>query len=159
MLKVRKNCRKTTLRGQSLVEFCLSVPILLLLLTGSADFGYLMWTDMTIAEAVRSGAIFASSLATDTEDWNSEEKNPDIVKNYILNVARGTGLKKEEITISTVKIGDIDSVKIVVQHVHKYLAPISFVGLVATSGPESYTINRAFTCGFISNRSNPPDEE
>jgi Flp pilus assembly protein TadG len=137
--------------AQSLVEFCLCVPILLILLVGTADIGFLLWTEMTITEAVRSGAIFATALANSTANWNANTANETLVKNYIVNITNGTGLTASEITITPVTIGTIDALTITINHIHTYMAPISFNGLRAESTANTFPINRTFTCGFIGN--------
>lgn len=137
--------------GQSLVEFCLCIPLLLTLLVGAADVGFLLWTEMTLTEAVRSGAMFATALAEDVQDWEADTANATLVKNYIVNITSGTNLKNDEIIISTTKLGSIDAITININHTHSYIAPISFNGLRAQSKNNTFPINRTFTCGFISN--------
>jgi Flp pilus assembly protein TadG len=43
-------------RGQALVEFCLVIPIFLLMLCGIADFGIALFSRMTVINAAREGA-------------------------------------------------------------------------------------------------------
>lgn len=47
-------------RGQSMVEFALILPILLLLLTGIVDFGLLLHDQLKVSEAAREGARTAA---------------------------------------------------------------------------------------------------
>jgi hypothetical protein len=47
-------------RGQSLVEFALALPLLLLLLLGLADFGRAFYYTSAIANAARTGAEYAA---------------------------------------------------------------------------------------------------
>ena len=47
-------------RGQSLVEFALALPVLLVLLLGIADFGRAFYYTSVIANAARAGAGFAA---------------------------------------------------------------------------------------------------
>jgi Flp pilus assembly protein TadG len=47
-------------RGQSLVEFALALPVLLVLLLGLADFGRAFYYTSTIANAARAGAEYAA---------------------------------------------------------------------------------------------------
>jgi Flp pilus assembly protein TadG len=44
------------MRGQSLVEFALVLPIFLLLMSGMLDLGLALYTNMTVANATREGA-------------------------------------------------------------------------------------------------------
>ena len=50
-------------RGQSLVEFALILPTMLLMLVGLIDFGFLFYTNMTLEYATREGARVGSALA------------------------------------------------------------------------------------------------
>jgi Flp pilus assembly protein TadG len=49
--------------GQSLVEFALALPVLLLILLGLADFGRAFYYTTAIANAARAGAEFAARNA------------------------------------------------------------------------------------------------
>ena len=49
--------------GQSLVEFALALPVLLLILLGLADFGRAFYYTTTIANAARAGAEYAATNA------------------------------------------------------------------------------------------------
>ena len=149
-LKLQTRTRKR--KAQSLVEFCLCMPILLMLVAGTADIGFLMWTEMTITEAARSGAIFATSISNSNGDWttNQDEYLP-LVKSYIVSITSGTGLAAGDITITPVAVGSIDSLRIDIDYLHTYMAPISFNGFRAESTANTYPIRRSFTCGFISN--------
>src|SRR5450759_2456703 len=57
----------TVSRGQSLVEFALVLPLLLLILLGIIQFGFIFNTQVTITNAAREGAraatIYPYSLA------------------------------------------------------------------------------------------------
>jgi hypothetical protein len=44
------------MRGQSLVEFALALPLLVLLLYGLAEFGFLLYAHVQVANATREGA-------------------------------------------------------------------------------------------------------
>lgn len=48
----------TKSRGQSLVEFALVLPLLLMLVLGAMDFGRLFYTKMVITNAAREGANY-----------------------------------------------------------------------------------------------------
>jgi len=51
-------------RGQALVEFCLVIPIFLLMLSGICDFGFALFSRMTVINAARDGAR-ASVMVSD----------------------------------------------------------------------------------------------
>jgi Flp pilus assembly protein TadG len=52
----RKNRRPDGERGQSLVEFCLIIPIFLLLVFAIVDFGMGLYSWITVTNAAREGA-------------------------------------------------------------------------------------------------------
>jgi len=68
--KRRKSCWKAWIkeeRGQSLVEFALTLPILLLLFLGIVVFGQIFFSYQLIQNATRDGARFGSVGSTDSE--------------------------------------------------------------------------------------------
>lgn len=58
--------RKPRSRGQSLVEFALVAPILLLLLSGGADLARAYYVGIQIADGARQAALYASDNPPDT---------------------------------------------------------------------------------------------
>jgi Flp pilus assembly protein TadG len=58
--------RTTRRRGQALVEFCLVVPIFLILLSGVLDFGFMLFQRMSVINAAREGARAAAMVADAT---------------------------------------------------------------------------------------------
>lgn len=54
-------------RGSTLVEFAIVLPVLLALLVGIMEFGWLVKNNLTIANAAREGARIASVGKTTTE--------------------------------------------------------------------------------------------
>lgn len=52
--------KRRTLRGQSLVEFALVAPLLLLLFAGAADFGRAFYAYVAVENAAKEGALFGS---------------------------------------------------------------------------------------------------
>ena len=59
----RRQAGRARHRGQSLVEFALILPTMLLMLVGLIDFGFLFYTNMTLEYASREGARVGSALA------------------------------------------------------------------------------------------------
>jgi hypothetical protein len=47
-------------RGQSLLEVAISLPIIILLLVGTLNFGMAIFTFMTLRDAAQEGALYAS---------------------------------------------------------------------------------------------------
>jgi Flp pilus assembly protein TadG len=62
-----KNNRRNRIKGQSLVETALVLPVLLLILTAIIDFGLLFNNYLLVGNASREGARKASVGGTDTE--------------------------------------------------------------------------------------------
>ena len=54
-------------RGQAMVEFALALPVLMLLLIGSMEFGLVINQYLVLAEAAREGARSAALGGTNTE--------------------------------------------------------------------------------------------
>ncbi len=54
--------RRPRSRGQSLVEFALVLPVFLLILSGLLDFGFLLYSRMTVINAAREGARVATTM-------------------------------------------------------------------------------------------------
>ncbi len=50
------NVSTKTRRGQSLIEFALAVPIIAVMLIGLAEFGFVLYAHVQVANAVREGA-------------------------------------------------------------------------------------------------------
>jgi Flp pilus assembly protein TadG len=67
-------------RGQSLLEFALAIPLLLLMVTVFIDVGRAIFTYSELANAVREGTRYAIVHNTDTEEELSEVE--DIVLHY-----------------------------------------------------------------------------
>ncbi|MEW5869669.1 MAG: TadE family protein [Chloroflexota bacterium] len=53
-------------KGQSLVEFAVSIVVLLILLAGAVDMGRAMFTYMAMRDAAQEGALYGSLNPTDT---------------------------------------------------------------------------------------------
>jgi len=66
-------------RGQSVVEFALILPVLLLILLGTIDFGRLYYSYVTVANAARVGAEYGMDY------WRA---NPTSVKDMVKAEAR-----------------------------------------------------------------------
>ena len=66
MRGLRRAGRRTRARGQSLVEFSVSVPVFVLLLFGMLEFGFAFNHNMTLEYATREGARTGAALANGT---------------------------------------------------------------------------------------------
>jgi len=65
--------KKHRLRGQSLVEFALVLPILLLLILGAMDFARMFSTKITLTNAAREGANYLSRHPLEYPDKTNTE--------------------------------------------------------------------------------------
>lgn len=65
MKKMTKQNAKTKQRGQSLVEFAISLMVILLLLMGAVDFGIALFSWVTMRDAAQDGAIYGSVTPND----------------------------------------------------------------------------------------------
>jgi len=62
-------------RGQTLIEFALVLPILLLVLLGIIEFGWLISRTYTVGNATREGARYAALGKTSTETKTRVRQN------------------------------------------------------------------------------------
>jgi hypothetical protein len=81
-LRIHPNQRSSS-KGQSLVEITLLFPILLILLSGLVEFGFALNEYLTIQDAVRNAARFASDSDYDAVDSNPvaatcDSADPDV---------------------------------------------------------------------------------
>ena len=82
-------------RGQSIVEFALVLPILLILLCGIIDFGWLYYNQITLNNAAREGARYAVIHYDPTVDWKEEAENRMI--NNMVGVNSATAIVSDPV--------------------------------------------------------------
>lgn len=70
-LSSRQLARPSSRRGQSLVEFALVLPLLLLLLLGAIDLGRAFNSSISITNAAREGALYGASRPLDNSGITS----------------------------------------------------------------------------------------
>ena len=97
-----KNLLQKRERGQALVEFALVLPILLVLLCGIVDFGWLYYNQITLNNAAREGARYAAVHYDPACDWQAETQSRMIsgmagVNSAAASVSAASG---EQITVS-----------------------------------------------------------
>lgn len=89
--------RRALTRGQSLVEFALVVPILLLIFAGAADMGRIFYTFVAIENAAKEGALYgaryplcdsASTLCPDPGNvlWRTRTETTNVISQANLTV-------------------------------------------------------------------------
>lgn len=64
-MKIRNSKQRKGMRGQSLIEFSFSLPILLMLTLGTVDIGSMIYTTHRLSSAVREGAKIASESTSE----------------------------------------------------------------------------------------------
>ncbi|MBQ6711114.1 MAG: pilus assembly protein [Clostridia bacterium] len=74
-------------KGQAIVEFALVLPLLLALLCGIIDFGWLYYNQITLNNAAREGARYAVIHYDPTTDWKETAENRMITNMVGVNSA------------------------------------------------------------------------
>jgi len=72
--------------GQALIEFTLTVPIILALFLGIAAFGVIFYTYVTIDHMAREGVAYMQANALYLDEWNRE--HPDQIDKPLLDYIR-----------------------------------------------------------------------
>lgn len=62
-------------RGQAMVEFALILPVLLALLCGIIDFGWLYYNQLTLTNAAREGARYAVIHYDPSTTWREDAQS------------------------------------------------------------------------------------
>lgn len=62
-------------RGQAMVEFALVLPVLLTLLCGIIDFGWIYYNQITLNNAAREGARYAVIHYDPADDWRASAES------------------------------------------------------------------------------------
>lgn len=62
-------------RGQAMVEFALVLPVLLALLCGIIDFGWIYYNQITLNNAAREGARYAVIHYDPADDWRASAES------------------------------------------------------------------------------------
>lgn len=79
-MKTKKTTKKQS--GQALVEFAIITPVLLALVMGMIEWGFLLWTKNTFTNAVRDGARTAVVI----QNWPSNQStNENEVRQVVLD--------------------------------------------------------------------------
>jgi hypothetical protein len=95
-------------RGQSLVEFALLMPLMLLIITGLFDVARAVWEENTLAYAAREGTRYAivhgsaGTPAADPTDLGNPLCNPGdlVICTHIPNVVRAAAIGVPNITVT-----------------------------------------------------------
>ena len=130
-------------KGQSVVEFAIMLPIMLLMLLGLMEWGFLLWTQTTFVNAVREGSRDAVVI----QDWNTNyAARATEVKNLV--ISRLSGLPATQTSGITNRItiellpnsANIQSIRIsVVNQPYK-----SFIGFTQVAVPKTLSAAAEF---------------
>ena len=123
-------------RGQSLVEFAISLLILLYLISGAAEFGILFFQYIQLRDAAQEGALYGSLHPSDTAGMitriqNSSDKPLDLksaavtIEIYIDDNPNDTsdGIPYTDATNYPKKACEGHGLKVIAQYDHKIFMP------------------------------------
>jgi Flp pilus assembly protein TadG len=96
---MKKNAKKPLEQGQSLVELAISLPVILLLMLGTLDFGMATYSYLVIKDAAQEGALYGSINPNNRAEIENRTR-------YISPAG------SDALTFSPVKLTDKDLVKI-----------------------------------------------
>ena len=142
-------------KGQVLVEFALSIVILVVILGGVVDVGLLVWKANMLNQAVREGALFATRIRNDAGDWKSTDT--DKVSSYIRGVNPVFGdPAKTSIQITPETSSDrfdtaaggairVGCIAVTITHTHEFITPFN------TFGGDEVDITRTYRVPFLEN--------
>lgn len=77
-------------RGQSLVELALLLPVMMLLFAGALDLGRIFYSQITIENAAKEGALEAARNPTSFDNTKPCDKDTNRVLCLVLNEAKGS---------------------------------------------------------------------
>jgi hypothetical protein len=91
--------RQSSRRGQTLVEFAIILPLLLLIIFGVIDLGRAFYTSVVLSNMARSGARFAALNYSNTSITDLRSK----IREEALAEGTSTGINKNLIKIHLIK--------------------------------------------------------
>ncbi len=110
-------------RAQSLVEFALVLPLLVLIVVGLFDLGYAVFLNNTVSNAAREGARVGIIIA------NSDEA----IRSRVKTTAAGLGISDDQITIQPTPSRTFDTpVRVTVVYTYTPMTPL--IGRVVGEG-------------------------
>jgi Flp pilus assembly protein TadG len=146
----RRPGRRPRTRGQALTEFALVLPVFLLVLSGILDFGFLLYSRMTVINAARDGARAAITLI----GASTTTTIPTVVDTTVRGDSPGLVTTSPTLTVTTVcikasgscaftvtspvaatDVTDGDSVRVTVDYTYHSFFPLLFgsaIHLVST---------------------------
>ena len=77
-------------RGQSLVELALLLPVMMMLFAGALDLGRVFYSQITIENAAKEGALEAARNPTSFDNTKPCDKDTNRILCLVLNEAKGS---------------------------------------------------------------------
>jgi Flp pilus assembly protein TadG len=110
-------------RGAELIEFALVLPLLLLLVLGIVDFGFLFQRLEVVTNAAREGARIAILGGSSYTSADVQDRVCDYLEQGGVPIACGTNptVDVNFVQLPTPSGGTIDSEQVVVHYSHSYL--------------------------------------
>jgi Flp pilus assembly protein TadG len=138
----RRFRRSSRTRGQSLVEFAVVLPVFLLILSGILDFGFLLYSRMSVISATREGARVAvdapKTSTVPATQATLQGRIPGLVRTRVTDAASG-GLDTGALVTDVVCVDKVsgtcafngsaeagDSVKVTVHYPYHSIFPLLF---------------------------------
>src|SRR5215207_7442882 len=90
-------------RGAALVEFALVVPLLMLMMCATIDFGLAVYTLNNLTAAVREGGRYGAALDANAWSTDATTRVRDRVYNYIVGMNNGLDANQTKALISVAK--------------------------------------------------------
>ncbi|MBI5962176.1 MAG: pilus assembly protein [Chloroflexi bacterium] len=102
--KEKKSSKKE--RGQSLVELAISLPVLILLLLGTVDFGMAIFSYSILRDAAQEGAFYGSFNPTNKKEIENRARNISPQKENSSSSSIVNLRNKELVKVTVKAIGD-----------------------------------------------------
>ena len=137
----RRPRRHSRTRGQALVEFAVVLPVFLLILSGILDFGFLLYSRMTVISSAREGARVAIDAPKSTPAQQAQI--PNLIRSRVTDAAAGLNLADLTVTPTCIPACNFaagnakagDSVKVTVDYQYHSIFPLLFgqsIGMSST---------------------------
>lgn len=75
LIQVNRMNKKKSEKGQSLIELAISLPVILLILLGTIDFGMALFSYAILRDAAQEGALYASFNPTNSQAIENRARN------------------------------------------------------------------------------------
>jgi Flp pilus assembly protein TadG len=120
--------RVTSRRGAALIELALVLPVLLILILGTCDFGRVGYDKIILTQASHLGCALGSQDAPPKVDRTAWEAR---IKSAVTDeVAQLSGYQESalEINVDVLQQGDMELVKVTVRHPFRLIVPWPSLG-------------------------------